>query len=106
MVETLDQEDYRKHVQFTEWVLNKMKHSPDYYEKKIILRDCTNQQSDHNANPLHYVHSVDYPDFVKLWLFSDEATSHLEGNVNRKNYFQWAKENPNWTVEKSLNSPA
>ena len=35
----------------------------------------------------------------------DEAIFHLEGSVNRQNSSHWAKENPYWTVEKSLNSP-
>ena len=45
------------------------------------------------------------PGFIELLLFSDEAVFHLEGGINRKNSCHWAVENPNWTIEKSLNSP-
>ena len=43
--------------------------------------------------------------FTEMLLFSDEAVFHLEGGVNRKNSTHWATVNPNWIVEKSLNSP-
>ena len=38
---------------------------------------------------------------MKLLLFSDEAIFNLEGRVNKKNSSHWAKENSNWTLEKS-----
>ena len=45
------------------------------------------------------------PNFVKLLLFSDEAVFHLEGGINVRNSVHWSTQNPNWLLEKSLNSP-
>ena len=45
------------------------------------------------------------PRLIEFLLFSDEAIFHLEGGVNKRNATHWATENPNWTIEKSLNSP-
>ena len=43
--------------------------------------------------------------FLKLLLFSDEAIFHLDGALNRQNCRNWSTENPNWKIEKALNSP-
>ena len=43
--------------------------------------------------------------FLKMIMFSDEAIFHLEGGVNRQNSSHWSTSNPQWLVEKSLNSP-
>ena len=45
------------------------------------------------------------PNFLKMIMFSDEAIFHLEGGVNRQNSSHWGTSNPQWLVEKSLNSP-
>ena len=38
-------------------------------------------------------------------MFSDEAVFHLEGGINVHNCSHWGVEDPNWLVEKSLNTP-
>ena len=43
--------------------------------------------------------------YLKKICFSDEATFHLYGAVNRHNVRIWGTENPRKYVEKELNSP-
>jgi hypothetical protein len=38
-------------------------------------------------------------------VFSDEATFHLSGKVNRHNLRIWGMENPHATIEHELDSP-
>ena len=42
---------------------------------------------------------------VKNIIFSDEATSCLNGSVNRQNCRYWATENPHWMVEVNTQYP-
>ncbi len=44
-------------------------------------------------------------DFLSLLIFSDEATFHVDGKVNKQNWRFWSDENPHFYVEKSLQSP-
>ena len=45
------------------------------------------------------------PDFSKNIIFSDEATFHTSGHVNRHNVRIWAKQNPQEVVERVRGSP-
>ena len=45
------------------------------------------------------------PNFLEKILFSDEAVFHTEGSVNKHNCSHWSQTNPDWIIEKSLNSP-
>ena len=45
------------------------------------------------------------PEFVKILIFSDEAIFHLDGGINKHNHRHWSKNNPNWLIEKALQSP-
>ena len=44
-------------------------------------------------------------EFHERLVFSDEATSHTNGKVNRHNVRIWGKENPHATIEHERNSP-
>jgi hypothetical protein len=43
--------------------------------------------------------------FAEKLIFSDEATYHLYGKVNRHNVRVWGTENPHATIEHIMNSP-
>ena len=43
--------------------------------------------------------------FNKCLVFSDEATFHTNGQVNRHNVRNWGKKNPHATIEHERNSP-
>ena len=43
--------------------------------------------------------------FMKHLVFSDEATFHMNGKVNKHNVRIWGEENPNATVEHVMDSP-
>ena len=45
------------------------------------------------------------PSHLQFLLFSDEATFHLDGQVNTQNCRYWNSTNPNWTLERTLQSP-
>jgi hypothetical protein len=44
-------------------------------------------------------------DYLYKVVFSDEATFHLSGKINRHNVRIWGTENPHETVEHVLDSP-
>ena len=45
------------------------------------------------------------PEFVRLLLFSDEAVFNLDEGSNKLNYRYCPTNNPNWLIEKVLQSP-
>lgn len=42
---------------------------------------------------------IDNPNFANSIVFSDKATFHLNGRVNRHNCRFWYSENPHWIIE-------
>lgn len=45
------------------------------------------------------------PMFVKRIIFSDEASFHLNGLVNKQNFRYWSDENPHWSIEHRTQFP-
>ncbi|CAM1310188.1 Uncharacterised protein g5380 [Pycnogonum litorale] len=44
-------------------------------------------------------------DFENRFIFSDEATFHTNGKVNKQNVRIWGEENPHATIEHQRDSP-
>jgi hypothetical protein len=49
--------------------------------------------------------AVEDDDFASRLVFSDEATFHLSGKVNRHNLRIWGMENPHPTIEHKRDTP-
>ena len=51
-----------------------------------------------------FLNRTSTPDWSNIIVFSDEATFHLNGNVNLHNCFYYASENPHQILEKGMKS--
>ncbi|XP_064470085.1 uncharacterized protein LOC135384831 [Ornithodoros turicata] len=65
----------------------------DDYARRVQF--CIDELSRIEANPLH----------LQFLLFSDEATFHINGHVNRHNCRYWSRNNPNLLLEQPVQSP-
>lgn len=85
-------------------VLNKEKYHP---YKIQLVHELSEDDPDRRTEfcDLMMIRCNMDPAFLQRIVFSDEATFHLNGSVNRQNCRYWARENPRWMEETHTQYP-
>ena len=75
------------------------------YKLQLIQAITADDKQKHKQFCVDMQEKLEENEFNKCLVFSDKATFHMNGKVNRHNVHIWSKENPNVTIEHARDSP-